>query len=130
MTDDGLDRARAALTAAELTESPAERYLMAHLAALRIAAVVLAARAHASSGTRLRNAWQLVAEIAPEFSEWAAYFGATQAKREAVAAGAVTLVSHREADDLLRDAQAFHGAVARKLARARRAATRADRGAG
>ena len=36
-------------------------------------------------------------------------------KREAVAAGAVALVSHREADDLVRDAQAFLDVVARRL---------------
>lgn len=122
MAEDGLAGARAALAGAELAQAPAERYLMAHVAALRVAAVVLAARAHASSGTRLRNAWQLVAELAPEFAEWAGYFAAVQGKREAVAAGAVTLVSHREADDLLRDAQAFHDAVSRRLARAARPA--------
>ncbi|MCA0296880.1 MAG: hypothetical protein LCH96_16535 [Actinobacteria bacterium] len=122
MSEDGLAGARAALAGAELAEAAAERYLMAHVAALRVAAVVLAARAHASSGTRLRNAWQLVAELAPEFAEWAGYFAAVQGKREAVAAGAVTLVSHREADDLLRDAQAFHDAVARRLARSTRPA--------
>lgn len=122
MDGGGLEAARAALAGAELAESASERYLLAHLAALRVAATVLAARAHAASGTRLRNVWQVVGEVAPEFAEWAGYFAATQGKRQAVAAGAVALVSHREADDLVRDAQAFHDAVARRLARVRASA--------
>ncbi len=114
---DGLDRARVTLAGAELAPNPAERYLLAHLAALRVAAAVLAARTHASPGTPLRNVWQLIGEVAPELSEWAGYFAATQGKRQAVAAGATALVSLREADDLVRDAQAFHDAVARRFVR-------------
>jgi hypothetical protein len=114
---DGLRRARAALVAAELADSPAERYLEAQLAALRVAAAILAARAQSVAGGRLRNVWQVVGELAPEFAEWAGYFAATQGKRQAVVAGATALVSHREADDLVRDAQAFHDAVARRLSR-------------
>ena len=124
MAGDGLEGARSALIGAELAETASERYLLAHLAALRVAAAVLAARAHAASGARLRNAWQLVAEVAPEFAEWAGYFAAGQHKRQAVAAGAVALVAHREADDLLRDAQAFHDEVARRFAAGRRRGAR------
>jgi len=122
--DDGLGLARAALVGAELADSPAERYLQAQLAALRVAATILAARARAASGGRLRNVWQVVGEVAPEFSEWAGFFAATQGKREAVAAGAIAIVTVREADDLVRDAQAFHDAVARRLARPARVARR------
>lgn len=120
MAGDGLDRARTTLAGAELAGTPAERYLLAHLAALRVAAAVLATRARASSGGRPRNVWQLVVEVAPELAEWAGYFAATQGKRQAVAAGATSLVSHRDADDLVRDAQAFHDAVARRHGRSRR----------
>ena len=122
--DEGLGLARAALVGAELADTPAERYLQAQLAALRVAAVILAARARAASGGRLRNVWQVVSEVAPEFAEWAGFFAATQVKREAVAAGAVAIVTVREADDLVRDAQAFHDAVARRLSRPSRAAGR------
>ncbi|MCB0913654.1 MAG: chromosome segregation protein SMC, partial [Propionibacteriaceae bacterium] len=55
-----------------------------------------------------------------EFSEWAGFFAAGQVKRQAVAAGATTIVTHREADDLVRDARAFHDAVSRRLAAAAR----------
>ena len=123
-TADGLAPARAALVGAELSDTPAERYLQAQLAALRVAAAILAARARAASGGRLRNVWQVVGEVAPEFAEWAGFFAATQGKREAVAAGVTAIVTAREADDLVRDAQAFHDAVARWLARPVRAARR------
>ena len=119
MGDDGLGRARAALAGADLAEAAAERYLLAHLAALRVAAAILEARSHATGRERLRNVWQLVGEVAPEFAEWAGFFAATQVKRQAVAAGATAIITHREADDLVRDARAFHDAVARRLTRAR-----------
>jgi hypothetical protein len=114
-----LRRARSAILAAELAERPSERYLAAHLAALQIAAVVLAWRANpalAPRGSRPRNVWRMLADVAPEFAEWAGFFAATQAKREAVRAGATTIVSAREADDLLRDAQCFLAVVERSRA--------------
>lgn len=117
---DELARARTALVAADLAATPAERYLQAHLAALRVAAIVLAARAHAVPGGGRRNVWQLVGQVAPELAEWAGYFAATQAKRQAVAAGTAPLVTSREADDLLRDAQSFHDTVLRRLGPATR----------
>ena len=123
-TADGLGPARDALVGAELADTPADRYLQAQLAALRVAAAILAARARAASGGRLRNVWQVVGEVAPEFAEWAGFFAATQGKREAVAAGVTAIVTAREADDLVRDAQAFHDAVARRLARPARVARR------
>lgn len=108
--------ARAALIQAELAEHPADRFLAAHLAALRVAAVVLAARAHtASRRGGLNDIWRLLARVAPEYGEWAGFFAATALKRRAVAAGATSLVSLREADDLIRDASLFCEEVARRL---------------
>jgi hypothetical protein len=66
----------------------------------------------------------MLADVAPEFAEWAAFFAATEAKREAVRAGATTIVSVREADDLVRDAQCFLTIVERS---SRLAAERAGR---
>lgn len=113
-----LGPARAVLIEAELIDRPADRFLAAHLAALRVAAVVLAARAHPSRSGRLRNVWQLLAEVAPEYAEWAGFFAAVGRKCEVVGAGAVALVGVREADDLIRDARLFHDEVARRLSRA------------
>jgi len=45
--------------------------------------------------------------VAPEFSEWAAFFAAGSAKRQAAEAGIHRLVSAREADDMVRQVAAF-----------------------
>ncbi|GAB3697847.1 SAV_6107 family HEPN domain-containing protein [Mariniluteicoccus flavus] len=97
------------LATAELADHPADRYLAAHRAALRATSVVLGVRAPRHTGRR--NAWQLVAEVAPELAEWAGFFLATQTKREAVEAGVRMVVTEREADDMLRDAQHFCAVV-------------------
>lgn len=86
--------------------TPGERYAAAHLAALRGAAAVLATRARprrSASG----SAWDLLPRVAPELGEWAAFFGAGSAKRQAAEAGLSTVVSAREADDMVRQASAF-----------------------
>ncbi len=114
-----LARARSAVAAAELADRAADRYLAAHLAALRVAAVVLAACAPPAQrrgrGGRPRSAWEVLAEVAPGLGEWAAYFAATQGKRQAVQAGASAIVTVREADDLVRDAQQFLAEVERRI---------------
>jgi SAV_6107-like HEPN len=102
-----LDRARASLIEATMAESPADRYVAAHVAALRIAAAVLAGRTGPASRRGQRNAWSLLAKVAPELSEWAAFFAAGAGKRAAAEAGLRRAVSSREADDLLRDAERF-----------------------
>ncbi len=116
-----LRRARAALFDAEVCASPAERYAAAHLAALRMAAVVLSVRSRSGAGSRPgllapRDAWLVLSEVAPEFAEWAGFFAATQPKREAIEAGSRYAVSSREADDLVRDAASFLSLVERSLA--------------
>ena len=104
-TDD-LRRARSSLAEAELAQRPSDRYLAAHLTALRVVAIVLthrAAPARARPSGQPRNAWRMLAEVAPELAEWAAFFATTEAKRDAIRAGATSIVSAREADDLVRD---------------------------
>jgi hypothetical protein len=113
-----IQRARAAIMEAELVQRPSDRYVAAHLAALRVAAILLAARADPTESarrTRPRNAWRMLSAVAPEFAEWAAFFAATEGKRDAVQAGATTIVSAREADDLVRDAQTFLTLVERRV---------------
>ena len=113
-----LRRAEQAFLEAELSTTPADRYLAAHLAAMRTAVTVLAVRAKPRRSAGPADVWQVLAHLAPEFGEWAAFFAAGRQKRLLVQAGATTLVSEREADDLLRDARDFHDLVARRLASA------------
>ena len=103
-----LTQARSVLAEAAAADSAPERFRLAHLAALRTAAVVFAERGRpASARRRLVSAWVLVESVAPEFSEWAGYFAAGAAARAAVEAGAVSAVSSRDADDQLRAASEF-----------------------
>jgi L-fucose isomerase-like protein len=121
-----LATAQRGLTAAAMAERPAERYAQAHLAALRAAAAVLAARANPISSqsissqsisgqrSRPRSVWVLLVKVAPQLSEWAQFFAAGSAKRSLAQAG-VPVVTAREADDLLRDAQRFYDQTAALL---------------
>jgi SAV_6107-like HEPN len=105
--DDLLMSARRSLTEASIATTSGERYASAHLAALRAAAAVLAARGR-SSGRRSRvlSVWVLLPQVAVELGEWADFF-ATSARKRAAAEAGLDCVSHREADDLVRDADAF-----------------------
>ena len=71
------------------------------------------ARPAPTTGRRARptSAWVLLAAVAPELAEWAEFFAAGARKRAAAEAGVPAAVTPREADDLLRDAEAFLAVV-------------------
>ena len=112
-----LAAARQGLLEATVAGTAAERYGLAHLAALRAAAAVLAARARPAGRRRGRPAsvWELLAEVAPALEEWAQFFAAGAGKRAAADAG-LPVVTQREADDLFRDAERFLAMVEAALA--------------
>jgi hypothetical protein len=115
-----LIRAAESLSEAVGARDVPTRYACAHVAALRAAAALLSARARpeaARPGRRRpqRNAWVLLADVAPELSEWAVYFSAGAAKRAAAEAGSTRAVSEREADDLVREADRFLAVVEQAL---------------
>jgi hypothetical protein len=121
-TDDLLADATRDLLLAELATRPADRYAAAHLAALRAAAAVLAARSGspetwqpvcgARPGRRRPlSAWDQLRAAAPELTDWADYFAAGAEKRSAAAAGLSGAVSADEAELHYRDAGAFLGLV-------------------
>ena len=118
------------LLAAGTAEDPETRYARAHLAALRASAAVLAARARPTRSrrsSRVRSAWVLLSEVAPELAEWAAFFAAGAGKRAAAEAGLHGVVTEREADDLVREAETFLALVARSLGVAHQPALDGDR---
>lgn len=110
--------AESALTEAELFAMPADRYAAAHRAALLVATAVLAARSTPQIARVARrepgDVWSLVAHLAPELGEWAVFFHMVG---PLVSAGSKQprLVTERQADDLLRDAQGFRDAARRCL---------------
>jgi len=115
-----LARAATSLREAITTTEVPQRYAQAHVAALRATAARLAARATPLTARSRRrpaqkNAWVLLAEVAPELAEWAAFFSAGAAKRAAAESGSQRAVTEREADDLVRDADRFLGVVEESL---------------
>ena len=113
-----LSRSAGSLQEAITAPDVPTRYACAHVAALRAAAALLAARAQPAPrprGRRQKNAWVLLAEVAPELSEWAGFFAGGAAKRAAAEAGSTRAVTAREADDLVRDADRFLAVVEQLL---------------
>lgn len=103
-----LESARRGLAEAETETAPGTRYICAHLAALRAAAAVVAARGEPPVRRRKpRSVWELLPQVEPTLAEWAAFFAASASKRAAAEAGLPRAASAHEADDLLRDAETF-----------------------
>jgi hypothetical protein len=110
--------ARQGLGEAAHTRPDGLRYAAAHLAALRAAAAVLAARAEPGPRDQrgpVRSVWQWLALVAPEFGEWAEYFAERNSTRAAAEAGVPHVVSAREADNLLDAAGQFVAVVEMSL---------------
>jgi hypothetical protein len=100
------------LAEAHRESDPLLRYPAAYLAALRAAAAVLAVRARPRPRRGApRDVWNLLAEVAPELGEWAAFFASCSDTRAAAEAGIARLVGRRDADDLLRQSEQFVGIV-------------------
>lgn len=111
-----LAQARVVLMQAEHETEPGERYRLAHLAALRVAAAVIAERGRpASLRRRLMSVWVLLDRVAPEYADWSACFAAGAQLRAAIEAGAFTTVSARTADDQVRAGWEFLALVEHSL---------------
>ncbi|OON77642.1 SAV_6107 family HEPN domain-containing protein [Streptomyces tsukubensis] len=116
---DLLTQARDGLEEAAGLPEANERYATAHLAALRTAAAVLAARGRPEDTPRrrqrIRSAWEVLPEIAPELTEWSSLFASGADRRARAEAGIRGAASDRDADDLLRDVRHFLRLVQRLL---------------
>ncbi|MFJ9810107.1 SAV_6107 family HEPN domain-containing protein [Streptomyces sp. NPDC101158] len=116
---DLLAKARAGLDEAAALDVPNEAYATAHLAALRTAAAVLAARGRPEQDprkrARIRSTWEVLPEIAPELAEWSALFASGAERRARAEAGITGAASRRDADDLQRAAAVFLRLVERLL---------------
>lgn len=108
----GLDEAAEAQTANE-------RYATAHLAALRTAAAVLAVRGRPESSARqrrrIRSAWEVLPQTAPELAEWSALFASGAERRARAEAGIEGAAGWEEANELLSAAGMFLRLVERML---------------
>ncbi|GAB3281235.1 SAV_6107 family HEPN domain-containing protein [Parasphingorhabdus pacifica] len=101
-----LVRAGNRLREGERAGPPTERYVAAHLAALRAATAIVVARGPRRVGDRPVSVWRLLGDVAPEFGEWAAFFAAGS-ERRAIAEAGIPGVSDEQADRVLRRAGEF-----------------------
>lgn len=100
------ERSRTGLLHACRAETAQDRYRLAHLAALRAAAAVLAADARRSPGSAPRNVWSVLPQVAPELAEWADFFAASATQLRRYERGGLEPAT-READDLVRQVEGF-----------------------
>jgi hypothetical protein len=111
-----LTEAERGLAAAQQETEPAHRFATAYLSALRAAAAMLAMRGRPHRGrSRPTSVWTLLASVAPEFREWAAFYAASSATRASVQAGITRVVSQRTADDLMRQTGQFLELIRRSI---------------
>ncbi len=111
---DLIDRSRECLLEACHQQDLVERYRCAQLGALRAAAALVAARSRRTPRSGPRSVWQVVASVAPELGEWAAYFADTGRRGQVFDRGRER-PGAREADDLIRAAETFLGLVLQSL---------------
>ncbi len=106
-----LARADGELAAAEAASDPAERFLHAHLAALRAAAAVVALRGRPSRRSGARSVWDMLAVVEPGLAAWSGYFASGARLRAAVDAGHGEDVTPARADELVACAEDFRDEV-------------------
>jgi hypothetical protein len=102
-----LARSDAELVAAQFAPESWERFVHAHLAALRAAAAVVAFHGRPSGRRAPRNVWDMLSAVAPELSGWARHFAAGAGTRTAIEAGRFDAVTPDAAESLLCDAEDF-----------------------
>jgi hypothetical protein len=108
-------RAGGLLAEAAAAREPDERFVTAHLAALRAAAAVLAFRGRPPGrrgAARSLSAWVLLPQVAPELADWARLFAEAAPRRAAVETGRTGAVTAAQAERHRRDAGAFVHEVA------------------
>ncbi|MGC5168252.1 SAV_6107 family HEPN domain-containing protein [Luteimicrobium sp. DT211] len=106
-----LARADHELVAAYAAADPAERFVHAHLAALRSAAAVVALRGRPAARRASRSVWSLVEVVEPGLAPWSVYFAGGARTRAAIDAGRFDAVDAGRAEELVRCAEDFRDEV-------------------
>lgn len=111
-----INLARQGLVEARAAGDVGQRYALAHLAALRAAAAVLASRAKPvpTRRRRITSVWLMLAMVAPALNEWSAFFAGGAAKRSAAEAG-IARITVDEADQLIQQSGHFIDLVQQTL---------------
>src|SRR5450759_5388139 len=106
-----LARSDAELLAAQFAPEASDRFVHAHLAAIRAAAAVLAVRGRPGRRSAARTAWEMLSGVSPEIETWAATFAGAAPLRSRVEAGRRDLVTDDRAGCALAAAEDFRDTV-------------------
>jgi hypothetical protein len=106
-----LARSDAELVAARLASEPGERFVHAHLAALRAGAALIEVTGRPLRRPVPRSVWDMVAVVTPELSGWTTFFASGAGLRAAVEAGRDGLVDDDRAEQTVGAAEDFQDAV-------------------
>ncbi|WP_432486954.1 SAV_6107 family HEPN domain-containing protein [Kineococcus sp. SYSU DK018] len=114
---DLLERCETELRAAAAAPEPDERYVHAHLSALRAGAALVAVHGRPTAPRRSqpRSVWEMLPRLDPDLEVWSRRFASTAPVRARVEAGRTGVVDAAAADALLADAVAFHRVVEARL---------------
>ena len=110
-----LARADRELIAARATRDPAERFVHAHLAALRAAAAIVELRGRPSRRSGARTVWDMLTRVEPDLAVWSGYFADGARLRADVDAGRFDAVSAARADEIVACAEDFRDEVALRI---------------
>ncbi len=104
-----LDQARDLLVDARKQPRAADRFRLAHLAALRATAALLSAYTEPGQRVARRptSAWVLLTKMLPPLAPWAEYFAAGAPQRAAADAGVLTTVTEADSLELTSAVQTF-----------------------
>lgn len=112
---DLLGRSDAEVVAARLSQDPAERFVHAHLAALRAAAALVERSGQPRRRGGPRTVWGMVHAMLPHLGEWTGWFADAAPRRAAVESGRWATVASEEADTHLALAEQFQDVVRAEL---------------
>lgn len=105
-----LARSDADLVAAQLAGEPAERFLHAHLSALRAGAAVLELTGRPVRRPQPRTVWEMVSLVEPSLASWCLFFASGAGLRAAVESGRGDVEADR-AERTVSAAEDFQDAV-------------------
>lgn len=111
-----LGRSDAELVAAQFATESWERFVHAHLAALRAAAAVVAVHGRPTGRRAPRTVWDMLGAVEPELASWAELFAAGAGTRTSIEAGRFDAVTVESAESALCAAEDFADEVRRLLA--------------
>lgn len=102
-----LKRAHRELDDALTQRSLREKFIRAHMAALRAAAAALALSPPETKRGKVKSAWVQLAELGPQWAPWVEFYTASAQTRAAIEAGLLREIAERDVEQAVQVASQF-----------------------